>query len=230
MKTSNIIIASFLIFLFSGIILLYIGSKYYKSYDDPSNFTVKEKELASFSVVVAQSGAVFELSNGKQNKISQHYLKGTSPNISSFEVRNDTLFISSQEPKNDELKHRKNMTEVFCSAKINSISAKDNSSIKMTAFADTLNITMNKSSLEWRFDKTKHVSIQSENSSIYLDGDNIETAAITLDKTELFLKSKNATKYLSGALKNGSNLEGVINGKIDIEKDASSHMYFRQWD
>ncbi|WP_163407700.1 hypothetical protein [Flavobacterium ajazii] len=226
MKTSNIIISSFLIFLFGGILLLYIGSKYYKSYDDPAYFLGEEKPLYPFSVVVAEPGAVFHLVNGKENKIHQLYLPGTVPNIKSFKVRNDTLFVVSEEPKKGRLKHTRNVTEIVCTH-IKSVVAKENSDIRIMKFrTDTLNIITDKSKLDWRFDKAMYALIQSKESSIHLDGD-LESANLKLDKTALYVNSKQAIKDVSGFLINDSFFDVAINGKIRLDVDKTSSMYFR---
>ncbi len=48
MKTSNKIFISFLIFLLSGIIALYLGSKYYTSYYDTSKWVSQENRFPLF--------------------------------------------------------------------------------------------------------------------------------------------------------------------------------------
>ena len=67
MKTSNIILISFLVFLFGGITLLYIGSRYYNDGNDKSNFITKVDKIDSFSVVVAEPGAYLVVKNGKNS-------------------------------------------------------------------------------------------------------------------------------------------------------------------
>lgn len=226
MKTSNIIISSFLIFLFGGIILLYIGSKYYKSYDDPTNFLSEDKPLSSFSVVVAGRGAIFNLMTGKENKIHQLYLKGTIPNISSYTVRNDTLFISSKEPKKDEVKHTKNVTEVFCIG-VKSIVTRENSYIRMLGVqADTLNVTMNRSRLDWKeFQKIEFLSVKTKDSEIYLNGKKIEKIDVKLDKTLLNIDAKDYVKSVSGRIKNTSTFDCPSSLVVNIESDKSSRIY-----
>lgn len=226
MKTSNIIISSFLIFLFGGIILLYIGSKYYKSYDDPTNFLSEEKPLSSFSVVVAERGATFNLMTGKENKIHQLYLKGTVPNISSYAVRNDTLFISFKEPRKDDLKHTKNVTEVFCIG-VKSIVTKENSDVRMLGVqADTLNVTMNKSRLDWReFEKIAFLSVEAKDSDIYLNGKKIDKIDVKLDKTLLNIDAKEYVKSVSGRIKNTTTFDCPSSLVVNIESDKSSRIY-----
>ena len=67
MKTSNIIFISFLIFLFGGITLLFIGSKYYELEENLISVS-QEKPLAPFSVVVAEPGANFSLKMARKIK------------------------------------------------------------------------------------------------------------------------------------------------------------------
>ena len=226
MKTSNIIISSFLIFLFGGIILLYIGSKYYKTYDDPSNYLSEEKPLPSFSVVVAGSGAIFNLITEKENKINQTYLKGTVPNIASYAVRNDTLFITSKEPKKGEVKNTKNLTEVFCIG-VKSIVGMENSDVRLLGLqADTLNITTKQSRLEWRgFEKVTFLSVEGQDSDIYLDGKKLDKIDVKLDKTLLNIDAKENVKSISGKLKNTSTFDCPSSIKVNLEADKSSKIY-----
>ena len=98
MKTSNYIAISFLIFLFGGILLLFVGAKNYEANEIASTLTQVQK-TASFSVVVAEPGAYLVLKNGKEFSISQKYKKDNGPNFAPFEVRNDTLFVSATKLK-----------------------------------------------------------------------------------------------------------------------------------
>lgn len=226
MKTSNIIITSFFIFLFSVIILLYIGSKYYKSYDDPSNFAMKQKKLPYFSVVVAEPGVTFNLINGKENRIVQNYLKGTAPHVTSSIVRNDTLFVSSLLKKGG-LKHTKNVTEIFYT-NMKSILAKENSDIRILGFsADTLNITVKKSRLNWsEFKKVALVSVDATDSDIFIEGKNLENVIVKLDKAHLDITSKENIKSTSGNIKNISTLDCSGSAKVNLDADKTSKMYF----
>ncbi len=223
MKTSNIIITSFLIFLFSGIILLYMGSKYY---DNPTNFLSEEKPLSSFSVVVAEPGTIFNLKSGKENKAHQLYLKGTVPNITSFEVRNDTLFISSKELKKDEVIHTKNVTEVFC-INTKSIVAKENSVIRLLGLqADTLNLAIRKSHLEWRgFTKVALLYVEGQDSYVFLEGKKLDKIDVKLDKTQLNIDSKKNVKSISGKIKNTSTFDCPSSMVVNLESDKSSRIY-----
>lgn len=222
MKTSNIIFISFLIFLFGGITLLFIGSKYYKRIDNRADFAIQEKKTAPFSVVVAEPGAIFYLKNGKEYKVSQSYLKDAVPNFAPFVVRNDTLFMYSVKKEQSKEPHFIIVPEVFC-VNVKSIVAKENSGVHLEKFeTDTLGISMNKSSLDWRFDKATYVSIQAKDSNIYLEGEKIENLMVQLDKTKLNIPVKKGIISLSGSLKNDSWVNSPINGKLNLDVDQTS--------
>lgn len=226
MKTSNIIFLSFLIFLFGGITLLFIGSKYYKGVDDKTNFANQEKVLAPFSVVVAEPGAIFYLKNGKQNKIKQSYMKEFVPNFAPFLVRNDTLFMYSVKKEQSKEPHFIIVPEVFC-VNVKSIITRENSDVRMEKFqADTLDISMNKSKLDWRFKSVSFVSIQAKDSDIYLDGENLGNLAVKLDKTKLRAVAKIRIDKLSGSLKNDSGGDFSLSRSIHLDADKTSKYSF----
>lgn len=226
MKTSNKIFISFLIFLFSGIIALYIGSKYYAEEYDTDDFVHQEKLLPAFSVVVAEPGAAFCLNNGKENKITHTYLKGSVPDIGSFAVRNDTLFMSMVKLKKGQVRHTSNVTYVSC-VNVKSIVSKENSDIRLDKFeADTLDVSMNKSRLNWEFGNIISLQIQAKDSDIYLYGKKIEKTKIQLDKTQLRIDTKTRINELSGILINNS--EGFFShsAKIHLDTDRTSSYNF----
>ena len=232
MKTSNKIFLSFLIFLFGGITLLFIGPKYYKGYDDKSNIAIQEKPLISFSVVVAEPGANFTLKTGKKNKIIQNYLKDVAPNFAPYVVRNDTLFVYSvkHEHSNKQEQYKGGhfiiVPDIFCQ-KVKNIVAKENSTVRMEKFqADTLNITMNKSQLDLRFDKVAFVSLQAKDSDIYLEGEKVEKLVVKLDKTKLNAPIKKRIENLSGSLKNTSDCTFYLSNKIILDVDKTSTYNF----
>lgn len=227
MKTSNKIFISFLIFIFTGITALYIGSKYYGNlYNDRTNFVDKKTMLSPFSVIVAESGAVFHLYSGKENEITQSHLKGTVPDFGSFVVRNDTLFIASVKLKKGQVKLTSNLTNVSC-VKVKSIITKDYSKVRMEKFqADTLSVTMNKSNLDWRFGNITHLSIQAKDSEIYLEGEKLGKLAIKLDKTRINTYIKKRIDVLSGSLINASDLRFSMSGTVTLDADQTSNYDF----
>lgn len=221
MKTSNIIIFSFLIFLFGGITLLYIGSKCYADHPE-DDFANKEKIVAPFSVVVAEQGAIFHLNNGNEYKVSQNYKKDEVPNFAPFVVRNDTLFMFAI--KGEPIKGDWSIVpEVFCK-KVKYIIGKENSNINMSSYeADSLFVDINKTELLWEYDKAVFVSLNAKNSSVYLMGD-LGKIDLQLDKTKLDITSEKNIESISGSLKNSSDLNCSVNGRINLEVDKSSKM------
>ena len=144
MKTSNKIFFSFLIFLFSGIIALYVGSKYF--YENVK-FLIQDKKTAPFSVVVAEPGAVLVIKNGKEFNVSQSYKKGSVPDFASFEVRNDTLFMSAVKSKIEGKWFI--VPEVYCK-NVKSIIAKEKTNINLKNYqTDSLSIKLNRSDFFW---------------------------------------------------------------------------------
>jgi hypothetical protein len=223
MKTSNIIILSFLIFLFGGITLLYIGSKYYKKGDRLEDFANHEKTVAPFSVVVAEPGAIFNLRNGKEYKVSQGYKKGIIPNFAPFVVRNDTLFMFAIKPQ--QIKEELPIVPVVFCKNVKYIIGKVNAYIYLDNYeADSLFVNIDKAKLSWVYDKIIFVSLNAKNSSLNLNGNKIEKIDLKLDKTELDIISEKNIECISGSLKNASNLNCSLDGKINLKADKSSRM------
>ena len=227
MKTSNIILISFLIFLFSGIIALYVGSKYYANpNNNPANFVDKKTKLSPFSVIVAESGAVFYLNSGKENEITQSHLKDTVPDFGSFIVRNDTLFIASAKLKRNKDRFTNNLIHVSCT-NVKSIVTKEYSEVRMEEFqGDTLSVTMNKSNLDFRFKNISYISLQAKDSEIYLEGERLGNLAIKLDKTRINSSIKKRTDVLSGSLINASNLRFSMSNTVTLDADNTSNYDF----
>lgn len=226
MKISNIILLSFFLFLFGGIIALYLGSKYYSDYYDATKFVSQEKPLPPFSVVVAEPGAIFNLRSEKENRIIQPHRKETVANFPAFIVRNDTLFISSAKQIQGLPKNYRVVAEISC-VRVKSIITKENSDVHLEKFeTDTLDISMNKSRLDWRFDKAAYVSIQAKDSDIYLEGEKIKNLAVKLDKTKLRISLKKRMNYLSGSLKNDSGGDFSLSNSVHLDADKTSNYGF----
>ena len=92
--------------------------------------------------------------------------------------------------------------------------------------ADTMNITMDKSRLDYRFDKVAFVSIQAKDSDIYLEGEKLEKLVVKLDKTKLNAPIKKRIEKLSGSLKNTSDCTFYLSNKIILDVDKTSTYNF----
>jgi len=227
MKTSNKIFLSFLIFLFGGITLLFVFSKSRRGYDYTTNLVNKEEMVAHFSVVVAEPGAFLVLKNGLKFKISQSYLKEGVPNFVSYEVRNDTLFMYSVKKEHSNESNFMTIPVVYCK-NVKSIIAKEKTNVNLNNYqVDSLYVNLNKSDFFWKdFNKAAFINIESEDSYLHLNGDCIEKINLKLDKTSLYINSKKSTKKVSGSLINHSYLDVDIDGKISLEVDKSSKLYY----
>jgi hypothetical protein len=232
MKTSNYIFSAFLIFLFGGILLLFIGAKFYKGADNEDSFLTQEKPLNTFSVVVAEPGANFVLKNGAQNKISQRYLKELAPDFAPFKVRNDTLFVYSVKEEDSNKQGQSTggyfiiVPEIFCK-KVKCIIAKEKSKINLEGFeADSLSINLNTAEFVWRYDKAGFVSINAKNSNIYFEGKDLEKLTIQLDKTKLRVVTKERIDKLSGSLKNDSEGDFSYGNSVRLDADKTSRYGF----
>ncbi len=224
MKTSNIILISFLIFLFGGITLLFIGSKYYKVVDDRADFAIQEKKTAPFSVVVAEPGAYLVLKNGREFSVSQGYKKDAVPNFASFVVRNDTLYMYAVKSKIEGKWFI--VPEVYCK-NVKSIIAKEKTNVSLRNYqVDSLFVNLNKSELTGDLNKTVFVSFTSKNSYVRFRGENVQKLELQLDKTELNIDSKKSIETVLGSLKNNSILNCSFDGKISLEVDKSSRLFF----
>lgn len=225
MKISNIILISFLTFLFGGITLLFIGSKYYKGVDNKADFAIQEKKTAPFSVVVAEPGAYLVLKNGREFSVSQGYKKDVTPGFASFVVRNDTLYMYAVKSKIDGKWFV--VPEVYCK-NVKSIIAKEKANVSLRNYqVDSLSVNLDKSYFHWDYNKPAYLKINAKNSHLNLNGDYIEKINLQFDKTTLYMESKKATKEISGSLINDSEFQGNIDGKVSIEADESSRIYKR---
>lgn len=224
MKTSNIIIFSFLIFLFGGITLLYIGSKYYKEVNYSDDFANQEKIVAPFSVIVAEPGASFHLKNGKEYKILQNYKKVTVSNFAPFVVRNDTLFMFAIKP--GRIKEESSVVPVVFCKNVKYIIGKENAYVYLDNYgADSLFVNIKKAKLSWVYDKIVFVSLNAKNSSVSLNGNNLEKIDLKLDKAKVNITSEKSIESISGSLKNASDLNCSVDGRLNLEVDKSSKMY-----
>ena len=209
-----------MIFLFSGIIALYVGSKYY---NENLELLIQDKKTASFSVVVAEPGSVLVIKDGKEFSVSQSYKKGSTPEFASFEVRNDTLYMSAVKSKIDGKWFI--VPEVYCK-NVKSIIAKEKTNIKLKNYqTDSLYIKLYKSDFFWTLNKTNFVSIDAKDSYLHLDEGSIKKMNIDLDKTIIWLESKNKTKEIFGRINNNSGINGSDIGKISLKIDKSSNLH-----
>ena len=231
MKTSNKIFISFLIFLFSGIIALYIGSKYYVEYYDTHNFVEQEKLLPHFSVVVAEYGAQIQLQNGSKTKIVQSFFKTKQPRFSSFVVRNDTLFVFGVKRDRNKLPRAQFVASVFCE-NVKHFVAKENSVVFLSGYQiDSIFVKIDNADLVCQNNNSVYIKLIGKNSRVNFNCEKLNSLELQLDKTRLDLKSKTGVNSISGTVKSNSYLGLSLESKInlDVDVDKSSQLHLGKW-
>ncbi len=92
MKTSNIIILAFVIFIVSGMLFLFIDAKEHKKKVE-NNIKFKEFPLPAFSVIVAEKGSDLHINQSDSTNVKIEYVKDKKTPSKIYEVVNDTLHI-----------------------------------------------------------------------------------------------------------------------------------------
>lgn len=232
MKTSNYIIIAFFVFLFGGIFVLFVAAKMHQrdnnggpwlSEEKKLIWLSEEKKLESFSVVVAEPQAYFQLRIGENPRIRSSYQKPDTCNFPPFGIRNDTLFVF---PYPDGEKKLVIQDVIFVKG-IKSIIAKEKSYLNLQEFwADSLIIKLKHAQLDAFFDKTKNriskFSIQAEESKMKLANANIERVDIQISQS-IIQALDNSIGSLSGTLNNHSNIQVRVMEKVNVEVDSTSN-------
>jgi|GEM_PF-1120058 len=225
MKTSKYITLSYLIFLFGGIIVLFLAAKL----DPKANLTVKSlletKALGSFSVVVAEPGVRLIIKHDSISKILGFHNEGTICKFPPYELRNDTLFFRSY-PKSDFP-----WIQVDCNG-IKSFQVKADASVRLDEFqGDTLKIKLDRATFICDFNNFSNVrdnnvvlSVVSKKSQIQLVRPNVKNLNVQLDHS--ILRTYNILiDTISGNLKNKSWLRIGDSKRVykeNFEVDATS--------
>lgn len=224
MKTSNKIFITFLIFLFSGIIALYVVSKYYVEYYDTHNFVEQERSLPPFSVVVTEPGAQIHLKNGSERKIVQSFFKTKQPRFSSFVVRNDTLFVFGVKQDRNKLPRAQFIASVFCE-NVKHFVAKENSLVFLSGYqVDSIFIKVDNADLACQNNNSNYIKMTAKNSRTNFDCEKLNSMEVELDETRLDVKSKKRINNISGTAKNDSDVKLSLDGKINLDVDKSSNL------
>lgn len=219
MKTSNYIILSFFVFLFGGIFVLFLAAKIDPLGSFQHEFITEEKVIDNFSVVVAEPGANIRIKSGDIPKVGLYYLKGDTCTLPSFIVRNDTLFVGSNPPKNKYWS-----TNVIC-RQVNSIAGRAKSQINVEEFKfDTLQVRLDKT--DFRYFGVKNSSgfslkLIANESYINIRSASVNNLDISINHTQLD-GWENRIKNLSGKLNENSRVSMDKIGKISLETDSTS--------
>jgi hypothetical protein len=218
MKTSNYILIAFFVFLITCTFVLFLDAKMnFKS----RQVGLEEKRLETFSVVVAEDGAEFNIRNGEYPRMACYYAKPDTCTFPEYGIRNDTLFVFACNEKKQPGKSH----EIY-GRNIKSIVAKVNSIVRLQQFtADTLDVKLDHAVFEAFFDKTKgptaQLSISASISKITLSGVHLENLNVHLNRTKMN-SWNNSISNLSGSLANKSSLSIGAIQKISLDVDSTS--------
>jgi hypothetical protein len=219
MKTSNYITLSFFVFLFGGIFVLFLAAKIDPRGSYHHGKSTQEKVLDDFLVVVAESGANIRLSSGESSKMVLNYSKEDSCSFPAFRVKDDTLFVGSNPPRNKYYR-----TEILCK-QINSIEGKAKSQINVEEFrCDSLLVRLNKT--DFRYLGVKN-SVGFSLKLIAIDS-YINVGSATFSNLDMSLNHTqmdgwgNRIHNLSGKLNEKSRVSMDKIGKISLESDSTS--------
>jgi len=219
MKTSNYITISFFVFLFGGIFVLFLAAKIDPRGSYHYERITQEKVLDNFSVVVAESGSNIKLSTAESSKMVLNYSKEDTCNFPAFRVQNDTLFVSSNPPKNQYYQ-----TEILCK-QIKSIEGKEKSQITLEQIlSDTLLIKLNNSDFRYFPGKNStdiSVNLIASGSIVKIGDATINNLNMTLNQTKMEAWNSHI-KNLSGKLNDKTSLSLGQIDKINIEADSTS--------
>lgn len=224
MKTSNKIFLSFLIFLFSGIIALYLGSKYYLSDYDTTKFISQEKSLPPFSVIVSETNTSITIENSLKRKLKQICFKESKPKFASFEVRNDTLFVKAAMIDPNKLPATSFAVVISCD-NVNHFIAKDRSQVNFTNYqVDSLFVKMDNTDLIYKDNNSKYIKMIARNSRANFTCTKLKSMILKLENTELDVTSKMGGNNIFGTIKKNSNVQLFLAGNIKVEVDQSSRL------
>ncbi|MGQ8338119.1 hypothetical protein ACUNWD_16325 [Sunxiuqinia sp. A32] len=223
MKTSNYIIIAFLTFLFEGIFIFYLTSWQHPidRYERTSSFNSYNEKLDNFSVIVAQPNSSIAISKLEYPQFTIVYPKSDSCTFSSYEVRNDTLFVST-----DELtpKHTLNIY----SSTLKSIVAKNKSIVNIHQYPfDSLHIESSSSRIF-----LDNINIKNAKSLLYINArsnsriqlNNMDAGEINMKLSHSELSIQNSEiGTLSGNVMKESKLYSYKSvGKFNLEVDPTS--------
>lgn len=214
MKTSNYILSAFFTLLFGGILVLFVAAKFHVN---TTKLISKEKPIASFSVVVAESGSEFTLKAGDFKIVSLSMQDTCYP--PRIEIHNDTLTVFPY--SNGEIKQN---VEIYCN-NIQAIQGKENSNISIQSYLNNiLSVHLTKSSLSYSQDpndkKCPILKLTADESYVHLFNARFEKLEMMLDNSKIEAWN-NSIDSIFGALKNKSEIYAKVLKNINIDSDST---------
>ena len=226
MKTSKSIIIAFILFVFSGILFLFLSGKYRPGeFFDDAELKKIENKLDDFSVIVATNRADIKVTEGiGNNKLTVHYKTSDSiPEMPVYSVRNDTLFIKKTPSNTRPAVHCKELKAVIIDNKsIVHVDKLPIDTIGIFVLSGKLYCMGNKQT-----EKVKQIRIlANDRSSLQFNGMYIEEVELSLDHSTVNFQNT-AISSLDGNLKNESKLmcyKPIGKIKLDVDMNSSYHL------
>lgn len=215
MKTSNYITIAYFIFLFGGVLTLFIAAKNNPEAGIEARSFLGTKELGHFSVVVNESTEMLILKHTERSRLLTTYNEGEPILFAPHEIRNDTLFILKDPKSNYQF------VQVECSG-AKSILSKAETTIRIdNSLSDTITIKLKKAKLFFLTsnDRTSLLTLIADQSEAQIHA-NIDNFRIQANQTTI--NGNNSFSSVSGSLKNYSMFVGRSVNHISLDADSTS--------
>ncbi|MDD4921299.1 MAG: hypothetical protein PHS30_02345 [Bacteroidales bacterium] len=246
MRTSNIFIIAFFIFILSGMLTLFFVTKNHKKIQDKNYFS-EEMALPHFSVIVGNPDSEFSIESSDTNKLKISY-PGKKKVVMPlpFLVRNDTLYINKTNEKKERMYtyvtsdgYKQILSLVVQCAGIKKLIARQTNHINIGYYqSDSLSIESDKGFVNLGlgvFDKDQSMVSKigkltysgQKKSFLFIERTQVEKMVVKLQKSSVRINYGNAIKSISAAIKDSSNFRYHVDNrdaptKMDFKSDESS--------
>ncbi len=218
MKTSNIIIIAFAIFILAGMLILFVDSKQHKK-KSAENISLKEFALPAFSVVVAEKGSDLHLNYSDSTFIEVEYLKDKPVPEKIYKISNDTLYVYGG--LRTFVKCKEVKTFVGNNAKWTGITSSLFDSLTVKISGGWLQISNNSTKETEKQDTFKHLSIYANTGYVNIQNLNLENLSLVLDSALVDINSY--AKFAQIKLSNNAKVNCFNKlGTLTVEKDSTS--------
>lgn len=218
MKTSNIIIIAFAIFILAGMLILFVDSKQHKK-KSAENISIKEFALPPFSVVVAEKGSDLHLNYSDSTFIEVEYLKDKPVPEKLYKVSNDTLYVYGGLRTFVKCKEVKKF--VGNNAKWTGINSLMFDSLNVKISGGSLQISNYSENGTHKQDAFKHLSIYTNTGYVSIHDLNLEKLLVVSDSALIEINSYAKVAHIK--LSNNAKVNCFNKlGTLTVEKDSTS--------
>jgi len=219
MKISQYILLSFIGFLVSAVLVLYIDSVNAPSHLNGS-VTIPKKHLGNFSVIVAQDEANITIKNNSINTIGATlFIVDSVPKLPEYKIINDTLFISKSAYRGK--------TDIHCKSVKTVVGQKKSHILFKDYKTDSLSVYANNSTVRgWLVNKQmQYINIEASNNTdmSVIVNQPINDCTLKIDSSRVRLHGqKSKVNNLNALLKNKANMHLKKVEKINLDCDSLS--------